>query len=193
MSVKRYKYWYALGYDESCDIAKTIAQMVADGLNGYAIKHRPEKDETKEHWHIMANWGSLKNPKEMQSYLKALGLVPFPQEPQSWGGYARYLTHMDSPEKIQYAPSDVVVFGGAKDYLALCQTIGDKDDYIAAHAVAIEELIDTYNIESYKQLSALLRAEYMPEYKALIKHSGLGNHIRAVLRSATWERDKGAS
>ena len=191
MAVKRYKYWYALGYEESCNIVKTIDKMVSDGLNGYAIKHMPEADETKEHWHIMTNWNSLKNPAELKAYLKDLGLVPFPAPPQSWSGYARYLTHMDSPEKVQYAPSDVVTFGGAKDYLALCETVGDKDDYVATHAICIEELIDTYNIESYKQLSTLLRTEYIAEYKALIKHSGLGNHIRAVLRSATWERDKG--
>lgn len=72
----------------------------------------PDGTKKKAHWHVMVIYDSVKNfEKDVQPLFKAIGGVGR-EVIASPRGYARYLCHLDNPEKHQYMTSDVIALGG---------------------------------------------------------------------------------
>ena len=57
---------------------------------------------------------------------------------------ARYLCHMDQPDKHRYEIQDVVSIGSI-DYASLCMSAADEDDMLDQ----IFETMDSYALDSY--------------------------------------------
>lgn len=74
----------------------------------------PDGSQKKPHWHVMVMFSSVKTRKQAAELRDAVGGVGW-ENVASARGYARYLCHLDNPEKAQYSPEDVVELGGA-DY-----------------------------------------------------------------------------
>lgn len=74
----------------------------------------PDGDLKKPHWHVMVMFSSVKTRKQASVIRDAVGGVGW-ENVASARGYARYLCHLDNPEKAQYDVEDVVELGGA-DY-----------------------------------------------------------------------------
>lgn len=74
----------------------------------------PDGSQKKPHWHVMVMYSSVKTKKQAAELRDAVGGVGW-ENVASARGYARYLCHLDNPEKAQYSPEDVVEMGGA-DY-----------------------------------------------------------------------------
>jgi len=74
----------------------------------------PDGSQKKPHWHVMVMYSSVKTKKQAAELRDAIGGVGW-ENVASARGYARYLCHLDNPEKAQYSPEDVVELGGA-DY-----------------------------------------------------------------------------
>lgn len=68
----------------------------------------------KEHWHLMVMFDGKKSDDQVRELFSTVGGVGL-ERIQSGIGMARYLIHLDNPEKYQYNRSDVTCFGGA-DY-----------------------------------------------------------------------------
>lgn len=63
-------------------------------------------------------------------------------------GYARYLCHLDNPEKAQYEKSDVMSLGGVS-YLEVIGTASDKSTAI----FEMQEFCEYYDVVSFYALA----------------------------------------
>ena len=100
----------------------------------------------KSHYHVMIMFDSVKTSSqamEIFSIIGGVGCIPI----GSTRGYARYMCHLDNPEKYQYDINDVRQFGGA-DYLEVISTNTDK--YLITHEII--EFIQSSNIHLYCDL-----------------------------------------
>jgi len=93
-------------------------------IQAFAVLHDsdvdPETGEAKkDHIHLMAMWPSAITEELARERMKELGGVGL-EVCQSQIGYARYLCHLDNPEKHQYSPQAVESFGGA-NYVAMIE------------------------------------------------------------------------
>lgn len=93
----------------------------------------PNGEPKKAHYHVMIMWDSVKSPKQALEIFKTFGGVGC-EKINSLRGMARYLCHLDNPEKFQYSQSDVIAYGGA-DYWGLVGLVIDKHK-------AIREMIE---------------------------------------------------
>lgn len=78
----------------------------------------------KAHYHILTLYDAPKSVDQIQEIFDIIGGVGF--EPvNSLRGYARYLCHLDNPEKYQYSIDEVVSIG-TEDYQSLIGLPSDK-------------------------------------------------------------------
>lgn len=92
-----------------------------------------DNEPKKEHYHVMLLFDgpkTLTQATEIVNSFSGVGCIPI----NSVRGQARYLCHMDNPDKAQYSADDVKAFGGA-DYRQIIGTAADK-------AKAIREMIE---------------------------------------------------
>lgn len=74
----------------------------------------PDGTQKKPHYHVLIIFAGVKTKAQADVIRTAIGGVGW-ENVASVRGYARYLCHMDNPEKAQYDPENVVEVGGA-DY-----------------------------------------------------------------------------
>lgn len=79
----------------------------------------------KEHHHVLMLFGGVKTEKQAKEVAESFGAANgHVERVNDAKAYARYLTHMDSPEggpKVKYSPDNVICFGGA-DYSEIVDT-----------------------------------------------------------------------
>lgn len=154
---KRHKAWLCVFYEDS-------SPNWADGLDEQGVAvcvspvHNQDRwtkfDEEKnpkhkagelkvDHRHLLAEFDNPTSYEEFKAFLEDAGIkstnIKFAR---SVRGMARYLTHMDSPEKARYSDDAVAEFGGASwrewcersedDHAMLC----DMRLFIVANEVA---------------------------------------------------------
>jgi hypothetical protein len=83
----------------------------------------PDGTQKKPHWHVMVMYSSVKTRAQAAELRDAVGGVGW-ENVASARGYARYLCHLDNPEKAQYNTEDVVEMGGA-DYAEVTRRATD--------------------------------------------------------------------
>lgn len=71
----------------------------------------------KPHYHILLMFDSVKSFNQVKEIADELN-APAPQKMDSKRGAARYLCHLDNPEKEPYDPEDIVALSGA-DYIEI--------------------------------------------------------------------------
>lgn len=84
----------------------------------------PDGEVKKAHYHVQLKFEGKKSPEAVQEIASTFGGVGL-ETVQSARGYARYLCHLDNPEKAQYKPEDVKSYAGA-DYFGEIGTVLDK-------------------------------------------------------------------
>lgn len=126
--------WWGYGYPDTMpDNWRELASE--SGYELLAMFHDQDvtlDGELKEpHWHIavrLSHAGTIDDAKEA---LLPLGVKePSVQWRDSWRAVARYLCHLDDPNKTQYSPDHVLEFGGA-DYMTAINRQKDKYRIIA--------------------------------------------------------------
>lgn len=93
----------------------------------------PNGEPKKPHYHVLLMFEGKKSDEQVRDIIAEFGGVGL-EYVQSLRGYARYLCHMDNPEKAQYLPDDVLQYGGA-DYHHICELAVDRYN-------AIDEMLD---------------------------------------------------
>ena len=86
----------------------------------------PDGEIKKAHRHVLLMFPSPRSEKQAKEIFDQIGGVGM-ETVQTTRGYARYLCHLDNPEKYQYDKSEVIAFGGA-DYSAIITLPGDTDE-----------------------------------------------------------------
>ena len=139
----------------------------------------PDNDERKKaHYHVMIMFDSVKTKEQAIEVFNLIGGVGC-EVIQSRRGYARYMCHMDNPEKFQYKQDDVRALGGA-DYIDIIGLVTDKYK-------AIGEMIDyckEYNIYSYSDLLEYCRMERFDWFRVLCDNGTVV--MKEYLKSRSW-------
>lgn len=132
----------------------------------------------KPHYHVIIMFDSVKTTeqaKEIFDKISGVGL----EVVQSLRGYARYLCHLDNPDKCQYDSSQVRSLCGA-DYAGIIGLAIDKYK-------AVGEMIDfceEQGITSYSALLCYCRAERFDWFRVLCDNGTVV--MKEYLKSKFW-------
>lgn len=94
-------------------------------------------EDKKPHYHVEILFDSQKTKAQAEEVIKLFGGVGC-EVVNSSRAYARYLCHLDNPEKAQYDIGEVKSYGGA-DYMTIIGTMADKAKAIRDMLQFIEE------------------------------------------------------
>lgn len=143
----------------------------------------PTGEEKKAHYHVIIMFDSTKTVEQAQEVFDKIGGVGC-EKVNSIRGYARYLCHMDNPEKFQYKQEEVRSLCGA-DYSS---TIGLATDKYKALG-EMQDFCEQYNVNSFYLLSRYAKEHRQDWYRIL---SDCGSvFMREYLQSRKWSQDQG--
>ena len=148
----------------------TRAFLAENGLRGF-VSPCHDRDTNAdgspkfEHRHVMIRFSGKKSMEQVREIAHACGAVnDYVQVVKDWVGYARYLCHLDNPEKVQYSPEDVIEFGG-EDWLETTQKVTDdqltereiirfaREQGITSYSKLVDYADETDNTRWYRVLS----------------------------------------
>lgn len=166
-------------YAELCQ--KLTDKHIAGHLSPMHIRDLlPDLNIKKPHWHLLVIYESKKNfETQVKPFFDELGGVGR-EEVGSLRGYARYLLHLDNPEKAQYEQQDITSFGGA-DYETTIHLPGDTMKAFND----IKAFINREGIIGYADLVDRLEVT-SPELE-LVAVMKMAYPIKQYLKSKTWE------
>lgn len=148
-----YKWWSFIIYPESCPDWREIFDQAAvplfvspehnldrwTTLDEKKDKRHVAGELKKNHRHALQPWEYAVPRETVIEFWRGEGInLTFVKPIRSPRGAGRYLTHMDSPDKVRYSDDDVVCFGGA-DWQSLIES---EDDNHAAFRQMREFIID---------------------------------------------------
>lgn len=133
----------------------------------------PDQVESKAHRHVLVMFGSLKTQEQVAKISAAVnGTLPFPVHSKE--GLARYLCHLDQPQKQQFDINDVIELGGAvyRDNIGApynrSTVIREMTDYVRINGIfSLADFVEYCKNENdtwYRALisdSAYIMKEYM--------------------------------
>lgn len=145
----------------------------------------PTGEKKKAHYHVILMFDSVKTMEQAAEVISTFNGVGC-EVVKSMRGYARYLCHLDNPEKAQYNTADVRSLCGA-DYIG---TIGLAiDKYVAISEM--EEFCDKYNVVSFYALSKYARSHRQDWHRVLADSATV--YMREYLQSKKWSDENGLS
>ena len=144
----------------------------------------PDGEPKKPHYHVMLMFESpVDYETKVAPIFAEIGAVGR-ENVNSSRGYARYLCHLDNPEKAQYDPSEVRCMGGVNFYDVInlptddLKMLGEVFSYIQEH--------DIYSLAELLTVSQI----YHPEWFAMITMSRC-YVVDKFIKSLAWERETG--
>ena len=182
----RYRNFATVVYPESAP--ENWRQIIADSKSPVFISPLHDKDVNptgepkKPHYHVVWANDGKKSKSQAVVFFKSFGGVGC-EVVQSIRGYARYLCHLDNPEKAQYNTEDVVSYGGL-DYSA---TIGLPTDKYKA----IKEMMAFCKEKQVYSYAFLLEysSEFQYDWFRVLCDSG-SVVMKEYLKSRQWEYDR---
>lgn len=182
---KYYNYAFLL-YPESCsDDFKSV--LAATGQKIFYILHNNDilEDGTpkKPHYHVMIMYENQRSQNTVIKLCKSCGGNGHIEILDSAKGYARYLLHMDNPEKYQYNVSEIHSLCGA-DYekiaLSETETKANKTKLITD----MIQFVEDNDIEVYADFIAYC-SHNRPEWlDILISRKGI--IVKDYIKSRSW-------
>ncbi len=139
----------------------------------------PDGEQKKPHYHVLLMYDGVKTQEQVQPVFDSIGGVGF-EIVQSTRGYARYLCHLDNPEKHQYNPDEVRTFGGV-DYM---EVIGLPVDELKAIGEMMA-FVDENMITSFAQLLRYAKDNNDSWFRLLIRKCAFV--MREYIKSNYWE------
>ena len=141
----------------------------------------PTGEPKKPHYHVMIMYDGPKTKEQAESFFKTFGGVGC-EIVNSVRAYARYLKHLDNPEKHQYK-EDVMCYGGS-DYMQAIGTAADKGKAISEMMDWIEE----NDIDYFYDLSTYARINRSDWFDVLINSGSY--YIKEHIKSRTYKKYK---
>lgn len=157
----------------------------------------PDGSLKKPHWHVLLYFSGKKTRAQVDEIReKVLGenFNKGLEEVASFRGYARYLCHLDNPEKASYARSDVRAFGGL-DYEAACSLptddlvmLAELFEFIRKNEIIyFSRLVDICAASNREWFAMLMNRRayvvktYLKSFAAELAGAGMGVGFRAVM------------
>lgn len=138
----------------------------------------PQGQPKKEHYHVILMFDGVKTPSQAKDVFNLIGGVGC-EIVQSIRGYARYLCHLDNPEKVRYPQEQVLSFCGA-DYISTISLVTDRYS-------ALCDMIDfceDNNIISFSDLVVYCRTNRYEWFRILADNGTL--FMKEFLQSRHW-------
>lgn len=185
----RARAWTAIVYPDSAPgnwqeiLADQLVECLISPLHDKDVE--PTGEVKKAHYHVVL---SFKNPTgfdKAKEVFQAINAVVPPENQckvKDFKQMARYLCHLDQPNKHRYNIHDVVTFG-AVEYPALVMTSFDEDQILDE----ICDFIDEHCITSFAAFCRYVRNEKQ-EWRNIVYHKS-SYFIREYIKSVTWELD----
>lgn len=142
----------------------------------------PDGKPKKPHYHVLLMYEGPKTREQAHELFKQINGVGC-EVVNSLRGYARYLCHLDNPEKHQYEKEDVICMCGS-DY---ANVIGLPTDKYKALAEMMA-FCDVNCIDSFYKLSNYAAESRMDWFRVLADSGSV--FMREWLRSKSWTEDK---
>lgn len=141
---KRYRNFMILLYEDTASyVFNDVLFDLKGSFKNYAyIKHLPEENEKKEHYHFIL---ALDNPRTITSLSKRVGVPEnFIQPVKSLRASCRYLTHQDNDDKTKYFLTDVKVSNSfSRKFFASFDDLQTEEDVIDDIYNYIDVISDT--------------------------------------------------
>lgn len=141
----------------------------------------PTSEPKKPHYHVMMMYDSMKSLAQSKKNFDLINGVGL-EVVNSTRGYARYLCHLDNPEKYQYSMQDVKSLCGA-DYMNIISLTTDKYQIIGE----MQDFCEKYNVVSFYLLCNYARKNRSDWYRALCDNSSF--YMKEYLKSKLWSQD----
>lgn len=141
----------------------------------------PDGEIKKAHYHVMIMFDGVKTKEQAQEVFDAIGAISC-EVVKVLRSQARYLCHLDNPDKHQYPVTEVRAFAGA-DYHSIIGLAIDK-------YLCIGEMIDfceENNIVSYSELLRWTRENKFEWFRVLCDSATLV--MVQYLKSRKWTVD----
>lgn len=198
---RRARAWTAMAYPDSVSadwldkLSEQLVEALVSPLHDRDVWTAEDEAENashaagtpkKPHWHVVI---SFKNPctyVKAKEVFDAIGAVMPPESKakvKDFQQMARYLCHLDQPQKHRYDIADVKTFG-ALDYSRLVMSGRDEDDLIDE----MFEYIDAHCITSFRQFCIYVRTE-KPEWRVLVYHQ-YAALLSRYIKSLAWEMER---
>lgn len=143
----------------------------------------PLSQPKKPHYHVVVMYDGVKSIDQVQDLFAKIGGVGC-EVVQSMRGYARYLCHLDNPEKVRYCQDDVTCYCGA-DYASVIGLATDKYKALSE----MSEFCEKYNVLSFYLLSRYAAAHRTDWYRILCDCGTV--YMKEYLKSRKWSLDQG--
>lgn len=143
----------------------------------------PGGEPKKPHWHVLVMFDSVKTFEQAQELFSKINGVGC-EKVNSVRGSARYLCHLDNPEKAQYSTKDVRPFGGA-DYHDICSLSSDR--YAAISEML--EFCEDNDMVSFADLLLYCSRNRYDWFRVLCDGGGI--LVKEFLKSKVWARTNG--
>lgn len=138
----------------------------------------PQQQPKKPHFHVVIMFEGPKTIEQAKEIFDPIGGVGC-EIIKSIRGYARYLCHLDNPEKYQYDESKIIELYGA-DYKEICLLQSDKYKIIEE----ILEFIDQEDICSYYDILRYARVNNPSWFRSLLDNSTFV--VKEYIKSRYW-------
>lgn len=137
----------------------------------------PTGEPKKPHYHVMLMFDGKKSIAQAKEVFDTIGGVGC-EKVKSTRGYARYLCHLDNPEKASYDTTEVRCI--ASDYIGVIGLAIDK-------YVALSEMVDfceKYNVVSFYTLAKYASRNRQDWHRILCDCGSV--YMREFLKSKQW-------
>lgn len=142
----------------------------------------PDGEVKKAHYHVLLKFGGKKSKEQVNELVGMFGGVGC-ETVQNFRSYARYLCHLDNPEKTEYNISDVLSFNGI-DYI---NEIGTPADKYKGIREMMEFCIEN-RVYSYATLLEYAMDQREDWFRILCDN---GTYvIKEYLKSRSWEKEQ---
>lgn len=187
MGSNRSRNWACIIYKESApeDFISRIGDNLLTGfLSPLHNDKLDEQTEKKNHWHLLLKFTSDKSYEQAKAIFETIGGVGA-ECVHDFRAYARYLCHLDQPNKTKYDVSEVKCFGGL-DYLDTIAAPSDRYTIIAEMQDFCEDNPDLIR-DSFALLCRYARTNHKDEwFRALCDYAAFG--MTSFLQSLHWTR-----
>ena len=187
-SARRFRNFATVVYPDSVNTPEHWRSILEDFKTPILISPFHDQDlnvtgePKKPHYHVLISFEGMKSPDQVKDLFDQVGGVGL-ETVNSLRGYARYLCHLDNPDKHQYCPSDVQQLSGA-DFFEIIALPSDRYGLIG-------EMIDYCQAElvfSYASLLIYARSYREDWFRILCDSATIV--MKEFLKSLRWEHEQ---
>lgn len=187
-SSRRFRNFATVVYPDSDNTPEDWLSVLQDWKTPVLVSPFHDKDVNvtgepkKPHFHVLIMFEGMKSQDQVRELFDQIGGVGL-ETVNSLRGYARYLCHLDNPDKHQYFPADVKTFGGC-DYIEMIGLPSDRYEIIG-------EMIDFCESEcivSYATLLVYARHNRQDWFRILCDSGTIV--MKEYLKSFGWSLDQ---